>query len=352
MPLYASCCTVLLNFSRYCTVRLKMFSLLSVCFFMYCLCEKYYKPISVQCYRVDRVSWVPGLTLLDLETNWTFSRNRTHSFVGNLLWSPHPFTSSDIALDFSNHTETLDHSKYIFWAFLCLPGRTIVLWKGICSSAVVEVRNDEKEKESLWWGRKLSWSRSREQGNELGRCEGGKRRTHWRKGPVGERRGRKTKAENAEKGGKAERSLKWQWWDGSVICVWMEGVPFPTGAEPFLWLTKGTFSTLFWGSVPRKLLRTLLSWVLGSGHLPHRDVLNQSIQLKDCASSTGTLLGWEGTSPAAKEGVSRGPRPQTCPLTPDLLFWEKEEPPIANGQQRYLIFAVLWSNIHNNIKRI
>ena len=39
-------------------------------FFMYCLCEKYYKPISV--YIADCVSWVPRLTLLDLWTNWTY----------------------------------------------------------------------------------------------------------------------------------------------------------------------------------------------------------------------------------------------------------------------------------------
>ena len=31
----------------------------------------YYKPITVQYYIVDWVSWVPRLTLLDLPTNWT-----------------------------------------------------------------------------------------------------------------------------------------------------------------------------------------------------------------------------------------------------------------------------------------
>ena len=40
-------------------------------FFMYYLCEKYYKPITVQSYIADCVSWVPRLTLLDLRTNWT-----------------------------------------------------------------------------------------------------------------------------------------------------------------------------------------------------------------------------------------------------------------------------------------
>ena len=50
------------------TVRLKMFSLFFVfaCFFMYYLCEKYYKPITVQYYIADYVSWVPRLTLFDL----------------------------------------------------------------------------------------------------------------------------------------------------------------------------------------------------------------------------------------------------------------------------------------------
>ena len=40
-------------------------------FFMYYLCEKYYKPIIVQYYKDDCVCWVPRLTLLDLRTNWT-----------------------------------------------------------------------------------------------------------------------------------------------------------------------------------------------------------------------------------------------------------------------------------------
>ena len=59
------------------TVRLKMFSLffVFVCFSCtYYLCEKYYKPITVQCYIADCVSGVPRLTLLDLQTNWTYER--------------------------------------------------------------------------------------------------------------------------------------------------------------------------------------------------------------------------------------------------------------------------------------
>lgn len=33
---------------------------------MYCLCEKYYKPIIIQDYTADPVSGVPRLTVLDL----------------------------------------------------------------------------------------------------------------------------------------------------------------------------------------------------------------------------------------------------------------------------------------------
>ena len=39
---------------------------------MYYLCEKYYKPIAVQYYIADCASWVPRLTLLNLQTNWTY----------------------------------------------------------------------------------------------------------------------------------------------------------------------------------------------------------------------------------------------------------------------------------------
>ena len=34
--------------------------------FMYYLCEKYYKPITVQYYIANCISWIPRLTLLDL----------------------------------------------------------------------------------------------------------------------------------------------------------------------------------------------------------------------------------------------------------------------------------------------
>ena len=73
---------VVLYFSRYCTVRLNMFYFLCL-FFMYYLCERCYKPITVQYYIADCVSWVPRLTLLDLQT---CSQNGTHSYVGDLLY--------------------------------------------------------------------------------------------------------------------------------------------------------------------------------------------------------------------------------------------------------------------------
>ena len=50
-----------------------MFSLFFVCLFMYYLRDKYYKPITVQNYLADCVSWVPRLTLLDLmNSSWTY----------------------------------------------------------------------------------------------------------------------------------------------------------------------------------------------------------------------------------------------------------------------------------------
>ena len=65
--MYASCCPVLQSFSKDCTVRLEMFYL-CVCFFMYYLCDKYYKHITVQYYIANFVSWASRVTLLDLGT--------------------------------------------------------------------------------------------------------------------------------------------------------------------------------------------------------------------------------------------------------------------------------------------
>ena len=40
-------------------------------FYVLFLCEKYYKSFTVQHCIVDCVTWVPKLTLLNLQTNWT-----------------------------------------------------------------------------------------------------------------------------------------------------------------------------------------------------------------------------------------------------------------------------------------
>ena len=81
------CTTVLLKV-LYCNIK-SVFFILCVClFFMYYLCEKYYKPITIQYYIAGCVSWVPRLTLLDLTNKLdlrSYSRNGTRSYVGDLL---------------------------------------------------------------------------------------------------------------------------------------------------------------------------------------------------------------------------------------------------------------------------
>ena len=67
-------CTTVLFKVLYCKLK-NVFFIFCVClFFMYYLCEKYYKPIIVLYYKAYCVSWVPRLTLLDLQTNWTWER--------------------------------------------------------------------------------------------------------------------------------------------------------------------------------------------------------------------------------------------------------------------------------------
>ena len=62
-PLYTSCCTALLYFSRYWTSRLTIFYFYVFFFLIYSLCEKYYKCISVKYYITNCVSRVTRLTL-------------------------------------------------------------------------------------------------------------------------------------------------------------------------------------------------------------------------------------------------------------------------------------------------
>ena len=63
----------------YCKIKNVYFLCL---FFMYYLCETDYKPITVQYYIANCVSWVPKLTSLDLRINWTYDMlSEQNSFV-------------------------------------------------------------------------------------------------------------------------------------------------------------------------------------------------------------------------------------------------------------------------------
>ena len=65
----AACCTVLLYFSRYFPVILKMLSFFVLFIFLgIIVC----KPITVKYYIADCVSWVPRLSLLNSWTHWTY----------------------------------------------------------------------------------------------------------------------------------------------------------------------------------------------------------------------------------------------------------------------------------------
>ena len=83
-PLDAICCMVLLDFSRYFTVRLEMFSLFFVCFLcIICL------TVLLQYCVASCVSWIPRLTLLDLMNKVglrTCSQNGIHLYIGDLLY--------------------------------------------------------------------------------------------------------------------------------------------------------------------------------------------------------------------------------------------------------------------------
>ena len=79
-------CTALVLKVLYYKVKNVSFIFLICLFSMYYLCEKYYKPITVQYYIVHCVSWVPRLTLLDLRTHWT-QEYALRTKIGDLLWS-------------------------------------------------------------------------------------------------------------------------------------------------------------------------------------------------------------------------------------------------------------------------
>ena len=83
-PLYASWYTPLL----FKVLDYKILNVSFSVFLMHYLCEKYYKPITVQYYVASCVSWVPRLTLLDLWTNqpYELTLRWTHSSVRELLY--------------------------------------------------------------------------------------------------------------------------------------------------------------------------------------------------------------------------------------------------------------------------
>ena len=70
MPAVVLCTPVLLKV-LYCKIKNISF-ICCVWFYMYYLYEEYYKLITVRYYIADCVIWITRLTLLDLETNWTY----------------------------------------------------------------------------------------------------------------------------------------------------------------------------------------------------------------------------------------------------------------------------------------
>ena len=81
-------CTTVLFKVLYCKIKNVFFIFLCL-FFMYYLCEKYYKPITVRYSIADCVSWVPRLTLLDINEQIELTNalsDRTLSYAGDLLY--------------------------------------------------------------------------------------------------------------------------------------------------------------------------------------------------------------------------------------------------------------------------
>ena len=77
IPAILYCTTVLIKVLYYKNV----FCILCLSFVHY-LCEKYYKPITVQYYIADCGSWVPRLTLLDIQI-----QTELIHYAGDVLWS-------------------------------------------------------------------------------------------------------------------------------------------------------------------------------------------------------------------------------------------------------------------------
>ena len=71
----------------YCKIKNVFFTFYICLFFMYCLCEKSYKPITVQYYIADCISWVPRLNFVELSNKLdlqTRSQNVTCLYVEGL----------------------------------------------------------------------------------------------------------------------------------------------------------------------------------------------------------------------------------------------------------------------------
>ena len=64
-PVYQLLCCSTVLFKVLC-YKTKNVVFIFLCFLMCYLCEKYHKPITVQYYVIDCVSWVARLTLLNL----------------------------------------------------------------------------------------------------------------------------------------------------------------------------------------------------------------------------------------------------------------------------------------------
>ena len=91
VPLYTSCWTVPLCFSRYCSLSLEcLLYFLYLIVFYVLFVWKVLQTITVQYYIADCVSWEPKLTLLDLWTNWTHKCALYTPFPCSLLHSHLP----------------------------------------------------------------------------------------------------------------------------------------------------------------------------------------------------------------------------------------------------------------------
>ena len=78
-PLY---CTTILFKVLYWKIKNVFFTFCVCLFFTYYLCEKYYKPLTVQYYITNCVSWVSRFAgLMNKLDLWMCSQNRTHLYV-------------------------------------------------------------------------------------------------------------------------------------------------------------------------------------------------------------------------------------------------------------------------------